>query len=69
MGVWPAAAISAVVFAIPHISSADLTIVPPLAIFGMLLAWLYEYTGSLGPPIALHMINNAIAFAVITSGG
>jgi hypothetical protein len=69
MGVWPAAAISAVVFAIPHISSADLTIVPPLAIFGLLLAWLYEYTGSLGPPIALHMINNAIAFAVITSGG
>jgi membrane protease YdiL (CAAX protease family)/uncharacterized RDD family membrane protein YckC len=68
LGLWPAAAISAVIFALPHISSADLSIVPPLAIFGLLLAWLYEYTGSLGPPIALHMINNAIAFTVITSG-
>ena len=68
MGLWPAAAVSAVVFGIPHISSADLSIVPPLVIFGLLLAWLYEYTGSIGPPIALHMINNAIAFAVITSG-
>jgi uncharacterized protein len=68
MRLWPAAAISAVVFALPHITSADLSIVPPLVIFGLLLAWLYEYTGSLGPPIALHMINNAIAFAVITSG-
>jgi uncharacterized protein len=68
MGLWPAAAISAVVFGLPHITSADLSIVPPLIIFGLLLAWLYEYTGSLGPPIALHMINNAIAFTVITSG-
>jgi uncharacterized protein len=68
LGLWPSAAVSAVVFALPHVSSADLSIVPPLVIFGLLLAWLYEYTGSLGPPIALHMINNAIAFAVITSG-
>jgi membrane protease YdiL (CAAX protease family)/uncharacterized RDD family membrane protein YckC len=68
MGLWPAAAISAVVFGLPHVTSADLSIVPPLVIFGLLLAWLYEYTGSLGPPIALHMINNAIAFTVITSG-
>ena len=67
MGLWPAAAISAIVFGLPHITSADISIVPPLVIFGLLLAWLYEYTGSLGPPIALHMINNAIAFAVITS--
>ena len=67
MGLWPAAAISAVVFGLPHVTSADLSIVPPLVIFGLLLAWLYEYTGSLGPPIALHMINNAIAFTVITS--
>ena len=68
MGLWPAAAISAVVFGLPHVTSSDLTIVPPLVIFGLLLAWLYEYTGSLGPPIALHTINNAIAFTVITSG-
>ena len=67
MGLWPAAAISAGVFGLLHISSGDLSIVPPLVIFGLLLCWLYEYTGSLGPPIVLHMINNAIAFIVITT--
>jgi membrane protease YdiL (CAAX protease family)/uncharacterized RDD family membrane protein YckC len=67
LGLWPAAAISAVVFGLLHISSGDLSIVPPLVIFGLLLCWLYEYTGSLGPPVVLHMINNAIAFTVITS--
>jgi uncharacterized protein len=67
LGLWPAAAISAVVFGLLHISSGDLSIVPPLVIFGLLLCWLYEYTGSLGPPIVLHTINNAIAFTVITS--
>jgi uncharacterized protein len=62
---WPAAAISACVFGLLHLSSGDLSIVPPLIVLGLLFAWLYEYTGSLGPPIILHMINNAIAFTVI----
>jgi membrane protease YdiL (CAAX protease family) len=65
LSLWPAAAISASVFALLHLSSGDLSIVPPLAVLGLLLAWLYEYSGSLGPPIALHMLNNAIAFTVI----
>ena len=41
---------------------------PPLIVLGLLLAWLYEYNGSLGPPIMLHMINNAIAYSVLTFG-
>jgi membrane protease YdiL (CAAX protease family)/uncharacterized RDD family membrane protein YckC len=65
---WPAAAISATVFGLLHLSSGDLSVVPPLVILGMLLAWLYEYNGSLGPPIMLHMINNAIAYSVLVFG-
>jgi membrane protease YdiL (CAAX protease family) len=36
-------------------------------VLGILLAWLYERTGSLWLPIMLHVVNNAIAFAVLTS--
>jgi membrane protease YdiL (CAAX protease family) len=37
------------------------TAVPPLVVFGFLLALLYERTGSIVPGILLHMINNSIA--------
>lgn len=67
LSLWPAAAISATVFASLHLSGGNITIVPPLLVLGLLFAWLYEYTGSLGPPIALHMVNNAVAFTVLTA--
>jgi membrane protease YdiL (CAAX protease family) len=35
--------------------------VPPLIVFGFLLALLYEKTGSIVPGILLHMLNNSIA--------
>ena len=38
-----------------------ITAVPPLIVFGFLLALLYERTGSIVPGILLHMINNSIA--------
>jgi uncharacterized protein len=67
LSLWSAAAISAAVFSLLHLTSGDFSIVPPLMVLGILLAWLYEYTGSLGPPIVLHMINNAIAYTVLTA--
>jgi uncharacterized protein len=42
-------------------------VVIQLTVFGLALAWVYERTGSLWPPIALHVLNNALAFAVLTS--
>ena len=42
-------------------------VVPQLAVFGVLLAWLYERTGSLWPPVMLHTLNNAIALVIVTS--
>ena len=37
---------------------------PPLAALGFMFCLVYERTGSLYPVIALHALNNAIAFAV-----
>ena len=34
---------------------------PPLMVFGFLLALLYERTGSIVPGILLHMLNNSVA--------
>jgi membrane protease YdiL (CAAX protease family) len=67
---WPvlvAALIDGVLFGIIHydFSGSDaLLIVPPLAALGFMFCLVYERTGSLYPVIALHALNNAIAFGV-----
>lgn len=61
LGFWPSALISGVLFGAIHLTNGDLSVAVLLAFFGVLLAWLYERTGSLGPPIALHTLNNSIA--------
>jgi uncharacterized protein len=43
-------------------------VVLQLSLFGVILCAVYERTGSIRPTIALHMLNNAIAFAVLASG-
>jgi uncharacterized protein len=42
-------------------------VVLQLAAFGVILSWLYERTGSIWPPVAVHAVNNALAFAILTS--
>ena len=67
-----AAVIDGAVFGVIHFdfSGADaLLILPPLAILGFLFCLVYEKTGSLYPTIALHAVNNSIAFAVQADGG
>ncbi len=66
MSFWPAALISGLLFGLVHLPGGPLQ-VPPLAVFGVLLAWLYERTGSLGPPILMHAIQNSISFAYTLS--
>jgi membrane protease YdiL (CAAX protease family) len=66
MSFWPAALISGLLFGLVHLPGGPLQ-VPPLAVFGVLLAWLYERTGSLGPPILMHAIQNAISFSYTLS--
>ena len=42
-------------------------VVVQITVFGLWLSWLYERTGSIYPTIAVHMVNNAIAFTILIS--
>lgn len=68
MTLWPAAIISGIFFGSIHLIGGSWEVIPPLAVFGVLLAWLYERTGSLGPPMMMHALQNSIAFIVVTAG-
>lgn len=64
---WPAAVISAMVWGAFHYTGAGSgPVVLQLTMFGLVLAWLYERTGSIRPTIAVHLINNALAFIYLT---
>lgn len=63
-----AAAVSAGLWGLFHFTGPGTWgVVVQLAAFGIALSWLYERTGSIWPPIAVHAVNNAIAFAILTS--
>jgi uncharacterized protein len=66
-----AAIIDGVVFGLIHFegSTDGLLIVPPLAMLGVVFCLVYEQTRSLYPVIALHSINNSIAYAAQADGG
>jgi membrane protease YdiL (CAAX protease family) len=55
-----AALITGIIFGGLH-ALTGVSAVPPLIVFGILLALLYEKTGSIVPGILLHMLNNSIA--------
>jgi membrane protease YdiL (CAAX protease family) len=56
-----AAVIAGSVFGMIHAGSSPVGYLVPLAIFGIGLCLLYEWTGSLYPTIALHALNNSFA--------
>ena len=64
---WVAAGVSGLLFGSVHLPQGDLAVAGLLSCLGVILAWLYERTGSLGPPIVLHMVNNAIAIVPLLS--
>jgi membrane protease YdiL (CAAX protease family) len=55
-----AALLSGLIFGGLH-AVTGISAVPPLIVFGFLLALLYEKTGSIVPAILLHMLNNSVA--------
>jgi CAAX protease family protein len=63
-GAWPAAILTGVVFGAIHIGSAPIGDLVPLAFFGFALCLVRWWTGSLYPCIALHAVNNCVAFGV-----
>lgn len=67
MTIIPAALISAAVWGSLHLGAGNVGVVVQLSIFGLILAWLYERSGSLWPPVLAHGINNAIAYTLLVS--
>jgi uncharacterized protein len=65
-----AAIIDGLLFGLIHFEGGEdgLLIVPPLAVLGVMFCLVYERTRSLYPVIALHSINNSIAYAAQTDG-
>ena len=62
-GTLPAALVTGVLFGAVHAGSAPASDLVPLGVLGFLLCLVYRYSGSLYPCIALHSLNNSIAFA------
>ena len=61
LGVGRAAVVSAVVFSAFHL---ELAVLIPIFVTGLLLAWLYQRTGSLWPGVLAHAGQNTLALAV-----
>jgi membrane protease YdiL (CAAX protease family)/uncharacterized RDD family membrane protein YckC len=55
-----AAALSGLIFGALH-APTGVSAVPPLIIFGLVMALLYERTGSVVPGMILHALNNSVA--------
>ncbi len=67
MPLWIAAVISAMVWGSLHLTGGNIAVAIQLAVFGVILAYLYEHSGSLWAPIMAHGVNNAIAFAYLVA--
>ena len=67
MPLWIAAVISAVVWGSLHLTGGNVGVAIQLAVFGVILAYLYERSGSLWAPIMAHGLNNAIAFLYLVT--
>ena len=65
---WPAAVISALIWGSLHLSGGNVGVALQLSVFGVVLAFLYERSGTLWAPIIAHLINNALAFTLLMSG-
>jgi uncharacterized protein len=63
-GPWVAAIITGLLFGAAHTGSAAAKYLVPLAFLGFLLCLLRWKTGSLYPGMAMHSINNSLAFGI-----
>ena len=65
----PAAAMTGVLFGAVHVGSAPALDLVPLGVLGFMLCVLYHRTGSLYPCIAVHSLNNSLAFSELEHWG
>ena len=58
---WAAITLSAVIFAAVHLNPVQM---PHAFLMGLLLGWMYSRTGSILPGVAVHWVNNTVAYAL-----
>jgi uncharacterized protein len=63
-GPWLAAVVTGLVFGAIHVGSTPVAFLVPLAMLGFMLCVVRWQTGSLLPCMALHAVNNGLAFGV-----
>jgi membrane protease YdiL (CAAX protease family) len=63
---WPAAVVTGLLFGAVHGINV---VVPILIVLGVVLCWVYERTGTIYAPIAIHAFNNTLAFGFATEDG
>lgn len=59
---WPSILVSALIFGVAHMIPDT---IPGTALIGVLLAWLYERTGSLWVPVVTHVTYNSILLVIL----
>ncbi len=59
-GVWPAAITTGILFAATHVGWLPIALFVPSVVFGIGMCFVYHWTGSLYPCIALHALNNSV---------
>jgi hypothetical protein len=62
LGIWIAAVGSAVAFSVMHGIPG---LIPAIAVLGLILAWIYEITGTIWAPIVVHGAYNAIVTTIL----
>lgn len=65
----PGAVLTGVLFGAVHLGSAPVEDLIPLGVLGFALCFLYRRTGSIYPCIAVHSLNNSIAFGGLEKWG
>lgn len=61
-GLWMACIMSAALFSLAH---ADIALLVPAFVSGLILAFVFWRSGSLWPPILAHTTQNAVAFGLV----
>jgi membrane protease YdiL (CAAX protease family) len=61
-GVWPGIVVSSLAFGLAH---GDIAVGGAAAVLGVVLAWSYEKSNSLWPPVVIHIINNSVKLVLL----
>lgn len=61
-GLWPGILISSLIFGIAH---GDIAVGGAAAVLGIVLAWTFEKSQSIWPPVLIHVINNGVKIILL----